>query len=92
MLCKKAIGTLLYIYHWSKFVKDDGKAKDISFLDLHFKLIDDMVLGLNLDKFESAEHRAKMEGPDILKTSDDINKSMFASLEIKENEKVLYSK
>lgn len=84
MLCKKAIGTLLYIYQ-SKFVRDDGKYDYIFSFHGEFKGIADIVLGLNLDLFkERDEQTSKIE---ILRTPDDINRSFFASLAIKDKEK-----
>jgi len=46
MFCKKAIGTLLYIYQ-SQFTYKDGNKKDYIFraFDMQFKIITDMVLG-----------------------------------------------
>jgi len=87
MVCKKAIGTLLYIYQ-SKYTTDDGKRKHIFTLDGHFKMIADMV-SPNLDFFERAEKSTKE--PEVIHNDDEMNESMFRSLEIKEHEKRILS-
>lgn len=83
MVCKKAIGTLLYIYQ-SKYTTDDGKRKHIFTLDGHFKMIADM-MSPNLDLFERAEKSTKES--EVIHNDDEMNESMFRSLEIKEYEK-----
>jgi len=83
MLCKKAIGTLLYIYQ-SKYTTEDGKRSHIFSLDMHFKMIADM-MSPNLDMFEKAEK--SMKEPEIIHNDDELNESMFRSLKIKESEK-----
>jgi len=86
MFCKKAIGTLLYIYQ-SQFTYKDGNKKDYIFraFDMQFKIIADMVLGLNLDKFEIAEKIQKKTK--VIRNDDELNESMFASLKITEKDK-----
>lgn len=86
MFCKKAIGTLLYIYQ-SKFVYDDGKKDYIFAFDMQFKMIADMIIGLNLDHFEKAEKSTKQ--PEIIRNSDELNRSMFTSLKITNEQKEL---
>lgn len=84
MFCKKAIGTLLYIYQ-SKFTYNDKKKDYIFALDMQFKMIADMIIGLNLDNFEKAE-RSKRK-PEIISNDDELNKSMFSSLKITRKQK-----
>ena len=84
MFCKKAIGTLLYIYQ-SKFVYEDGKKDYIFAFDMQFKMIADMIIGLNLDHFEKAEKSTRQ--PEIIRNSDELNRSMFASLKITDKQK-----
>lgn len=85
MFCKKAIGTLLYIYQ-SKFTAEDGK-KDYIFLayDMQFKMIADQILGVNLDNLEKA-FKSKRK-PEIISNNDELNESMFASLKITKKQK-----
>lgn len=83
MICKKAIGTLLYIYQ-SNYTTNDGKRRHIFSLDMHFKMVADMVAP-NLDRFEKAE---KSTGEvEVIHNDDEMNESMFRSLEIKDCEK-----
>ena len=86
MFCKKAIGTLLYIYQ-SKFVSADGKKDYIFAFDMQFKMIADMIIGLNLDHFERAEKSTKQ--PELIRNNDELNRSMFASLKITDKQKKL---
>lgn len=86
MFCKKAIGTLLYVYQ-SKFVYKDGKKDYISSFDMQFKIIADMIIGLNLDNFEGAEKNTRQS--EIIRNSDELNRSMFASLKITDKQKKL---
>ena len=83
MLCKKAIGTLLYIYQ-SNYSTNDGKRKHIFSLDMHFKMVADMI-SPNLDWFEEAEKSTRE--PEVIHNNDEMNESMFRSLKIKETEK-----
>jgi len=83
MVCKKAIGTLLYIYQ-SNYTTNDGKRKHIFSLDMHFKMVADM-MSPNLDMFEKAEKSTKE--PEVIHNDDEMNESMFRSLKIKEHEK-----
>ena len=84
MFCKKTIGTLLYIYQ-SKFVYEDEKKDYIFAFDMQFKMIANMIIGLNLDHFEMAEKNTRQ--PEIIKNSDELNRSMFASLKITDKQK-----
>lgn len=84
MFCKKAIGTLFYIYQ-SNFVCEDGKKDYIFAFDMQFKMIADMIIGLNLDNFER-EEKSKIK-PKIIKNHDEHNKLMFDSLKITKKEK-----
>ena len=84
MFCKKAIGTLLYIYQ-SKFIYKDGKKDYIFAFDMQFKMIADMIIGLNLDHFEKAEKSTRE--PEIIRNGDELNRSMFASLKITDKQK-----
>ncbi|MFH1890967.1 MAG: hypothetical protein ABIJ91_05410 [Candidatus Kuenenbacteria bacterium] len=84
MFCKKAIGTLLYIYQ-SKFTYNDGRKDYVFAFDMQFKMIADMIIGLNLDNFEKAENSKRK--PQIISNDDELNKSMFASLKITKKQK-----
>lgn len=84
IFCKKAIGTLLYIYQ-SKIIYDDGKKDYMFAFDMQFKMIADMIIGLNLDYFEKAEKST--EQPEIIHNSDELNRSMFSSLKITDQQK-----
>lgn len=83
MICKKAIGTLLYIYQ-SNYTTNDGKRKHLFSLDMHFKMVADM-MSPNLDMFEKAEKSTKE--PEVINNDDEMNESMFRSLKIKDHEK-----
>lgn len=84
MLCKKAIGTLLYIYQ-SSFVKNDGKFEYIFSFDMQFKMITNHI-GVNLDYIEQAEKNSK-GNEKIIKNDDELNESMFSSLKITQSQK-----
>ena len=84
MFCKKAIGTLLYIYQ-SKFTYNDGQKDYVFAFDMQFKMIADMIIGLNLDNFEKAENSKRK--PQTISNDDELNKSMFSSLKITKEQK-----
>ncbi|HEY4518709.1 MAG TPA: hypothetical protein VJG48_03780 [Candidatus Paceibacterota bacterium] len=86
MICKKAIGTLSYIYQ-SKYTTLDGKRRHIFGIDGHFKMIADMVAP-NLDRFEASE-KSQRE-PEVISNEDEMDASMFRSLQIKDDEKKVY--
>jgi len=75
---------LIYIYQ-SKFVYEDGKKDYIFAFDMQFKMIADMIIGLNLDNFEKVEKSTKQ--PEIINNSDELNRSMFSSLKITDQQR-----
>lgn len=83
MVCKKAIGTLLYIYHSSFATKELGGEYIIS-LDMQFKMIADDLLGNNLDNFAKAEKMKKKV--EIIHNEDEHDESSFRSLKITKKE------
>lgn len=83
VFCKKAIGTLLYIYQ-SKYTNEDGKARHIFSIDMHFKMLTDLIAP-NLDLFEKAEKN--QNNIEIINNDDEFNQSIFSSLQIKDEEK-----
>lgn len=84
MFCKKAIGTLFYIYQ-SSFISDDGKWNYIFSFDMQFKLIVDGILGVNLDKIKKMEN--SKYSPPAIDNKDDLDKFMFNNLKITNRDK-----
>ena len=85
MFCKKAIGTLQYIYQ-SQFIAKDNKWDYIFGLNVQFLGIADMVIGLNLDHFAQAENSRNPETK-IIENNDDMNEAIFNSLKITKSER-----
>lgn len=89
MVCKKGIGTLLYIYQSKQNVRK--KLFDYIFsLDMQFKMISDNLLWMNLDWIQRAERNAKKEknvDNKIIKNKEDMDNWIFGSLKITKKQK-----
>lgn len=89
MICKKAIGTLLYIYQ-SKLISANGQYSYLFSFDMQFKMIADMLTGVNLDfmeKISKQDTNHKNGHKKIISNTDEMNESLFRSLKITKNEK-----
>jgi len=84
--CKKAIGTLLYIYQ-SKFIINNDKFNFIFSFYSQFLMINDIIMGMDLDYLEEKEKTEKNKKTKMIKDKDDIDKLMFEGLIISKSEK-----
>lgn len=82
-LCRRAIGTLVYIYQSSQ-IKNDGTSGVISLLNMHFNLVAGMVLGLHLEKFEKADQQTDTG---VISNEDEMNEWVFSRLQFSPEEK-----
>lgn len=85
-VCRKAIGTLLYIYQ-GNFINAEHRKYIFSFYG-QFQLIDEQYNGTSLDRIEWLHRKPKKisEGQ-IIRNPDDMNKWMFQSLQISRQER-----
>jgi len=89
MVCKKGIGTILYIYQSKQNVRED-LFNYIFSLDMQFKMISDNLLWMNLDWLRRAEENSKKEENNddkIIKNKDDMDNWIFGSLRITKKQK-----
>ncbi|MFA5210983.1 MAG: SEC-C metal-binding domain-containing protein [Patescibacteria group bacterium] len=84
MFCKKAIGTLFYIYQ-SSFISNDGKFNYIFSFDMQFKLIVDRMLGVNLDRLKKIKDSKRKHS--IIDNKDGLDKIIFNNLKITKKDK-----
>ena len=94
MVCKKSIGTLLYIYQ-SKQNARKNLFDYIFSLDMQFKSISDTLLWMNLDWIRDAEKNSKKErntNDNIIQNKEDMDNWVFGSLKITKEQKRQASK
>lgn len=83
--CRKAIGTLLYLYQ-GNFVNDEHRAY-ISSLSTQFIFTFEIHCGCDLEEIEFCEKTNKKRTPKAINTPEDMNEFMFKPLRITKKEK-----
>jgi hypothetical protein len=94
MICKKGIGTLLYIYQ-SKHNVRKNLFNYIFSLDMQFKMISDNLAFMNLDwlrKNEEGSQKDEDIQDRIIRNKDDMDNWIFSSIRINKEQKRKASK